>query len=96
MASSKQLAALESLTGRVSAKVTKLTYAQKRALLYALGLKMTVFRKGDNPRFRIRCDFEGLQTGMDTSSFEVDDQQLEELRRERKQPKLMHYDPDNL
>jgi hypothetical protein len=79
-ASARQIRDLKTLTKRWSANSAYLTYRQKRAMLYAFGVKVEVWAKGHTPRYLISRDFEGLQTGMDVSTFEADDQQVADLR----------------
>jgi hypothetical protein len=90
-ANAQQLLDLEKLATRAAALHDQMSYKQKRAMLYALGLRVYIFAKDHSPRYRIKCDFEGLQTGMDVSMFDIDDQQLAALRAGR-----MHSDTNKL
>jgi hypothetical protein len=78
-ASRSHIDQLELLTGRLRTRLAMATYEQKRTLLYALGVYATVWRKGQQPRFTVTCDFRGLKTGVSLAALELTDEEIAAL-----------------
>ncbi|HUY79655.1 MAG TPA: hypothetical protein VMV29_22985, partial [Ktedonobacterales bacterium] len=68
-----QMRDVEAWAGTAAEHIDTFTYQQKRTVLYALGVRVNVWRKGHTPRYEIVFDFEGLNAGLTEAMLPITD-----------------------
>ena len=75
-----QIEEWEELCNEVGPYFDDLPFSKKRALLWAVGLKVMLWRHGHIPRYVINCDGQGLRLGINAHLITMTDQELEIIK----------------